>query len=396
MPATEAPEEYIFASALSVAGLAIGRDVYVQMGRRLYANSLIALIGPAALKKGTPLALIDSEIIRPRIDPNDWNLKVVRGTGSAEGLLERFMEEVEETNDKGKPRKVLQPVPERRVVTIEEELGYYLVKAHSDATANLREITCQLWDGVDVSPPTRNRSLQVVKPFYSMLAMTTKETLEARLEEDDILTGLLPRFIFFKGTPREPIAWPDPPSWTGAIALAQGLEDVRAHARSLRNSGRERLEPSQTTREAWEAVYSDLQKQVIRAPTPAIRCMQTRVVIHIVKAALLYAICAGHSCIEQDDLARALALGDYLWCTATEVAATEMGNEVRRVEHKIVQLLQTNPGTWVKTRDLQQRLSGRIDADRFHRALRALIKLHVLEADPPGEDERPRLLKVKE
>ncbi len=44
MPATEAPEEYIFASAFSVIGLAIGRDVYVQMGRRLYANRLVALI----------------------------------------------------------------------------------------------------------------------------------------------------------------------------------------------------------------------------------------------------------------------------------------------------------------------------------------------------------------
>ena len=302
MPATEAPEEYIFASAFSVIGLAIGRDVYVQLGRRLYANSLVALLGPAALKKGTPLAQIDSEIIRRRIDPDEWNLKVVRGTGSAEGLLEQFMEEVEETNAKGKSRKVLQPVPERRVITIEEEMGYFLLKAHSDATANLREITCQLWDGVDVSPPTRKRSLQVVKPFYSMLTMTTPETLETRLEEDDILTGLLPRFMFFNGTPRQPIAWPDPPSETGAIALAQGLEDVRDHARCLRNSGRERLEPSHFTREVWEEVYAELQNRAIRAPTPAIGRMQTRVVIHIVKAALLYAICACHSTIEQDDL----------------------------------------------------------------------------------------------
>ena len=89
-------------------------------------------------------------------------------------------------------------------------------------------------------------------------------------------------------------------------------------------------------------------------------------------------------------------MGAYLWCTATEVAATEVGNEVRRVEHKIIDLLQKNPGTWVQTRDLQQRLSGRIDADRFHRALRALVKLQVLEADPPDEEEKPKLLRIKE
>ena len=186
MPATEAPLEYVFGSAFSIIGLAIGRDAYVQMGRRLYANSFIGLLGPAAIKKGTPSAQIESEVLIPYVDLNGWKLRIVRGTGSAEGLLESFMAV-------GPGDHVLRLVPERRVITIEEELGYFLVKAHSTTTANLREITCQLFDGVDLSPPTRNRSLRVVKPFYSILSMTTEETLAARLEEDDILTGLLPR-----------------------------------------------------------------------------------------------------------------------------------------------------------------------------------------------------------
>ena len=123
--------------------------------------------------------------------------------------------------------------------------------------------------------------------------------------------------------------------------------------------------------------------------------MLARVDVHIIKAALLYAICAGHSAIELDDLERALALGDYLWHTATEVASTRMGGELRRVENKIVTLLEKKPGTWVKVRDLQQGLSGRIDARRFHGALTALIKLDVLETDPPGEDDRPKLVRAK-
>jgi len=158
-PCTEAPDEFMFASAFVTLGLAIGRDVYVNMGRRLYANAMVAIIGPAAIHKGTPWALIDNEVLGPDVDLGQWRLTIVRGTGSAEGLLERFMEQTPEEGAKGRSRWVLRRVPERRVLTVEEELGYFLVKSHCDATANLREITCQLWDGVDVSPPTRSRSL---------------------------------------------------------------------------------------------------------------------------------------------------------------------------------------------------------------------------------------------
>ena len=95
----------------------------------------------------------------------------------------------------------------------------------------------------------------------------------------------------------------------------------------------------------------------------------------------------GQSAIELDDLERAIALGDYLCETATEVASTQMGSDVRRVESKMNSLLEAKPGEWMRVRDLQQRLSGRVNADRFHKALRAQIKLGRLEADPPGESD---------
>ena len=56
--------------------------------------------------------------------------------------------------------------------------------------------------------------------------MTTPETLEARLEEDDILSGMLPRFTFYVGTPREPIAWPEAASKSGTARLAADLQDI--------------------------------------------------------------------------------------------------------------------------------------------------------------------------
>ncbi|MCH8827164.1 MAG: DUF3987 domain-containing protein [Chloroflexi bacterium] len=201
-------------------------------------------------------------------------------------------------------------------------------KGGSDATANLREITCQLWDGVDISPPTRNRSLRVEKPFYGMLAMTTLDTLAARLHEDDILSGLLPRFTFYVGTQRRGIAWPDPPSAAGAKALAEALNEIRSHTQSLRNGGADRLQPrlinpSPAAKANWEDAYHSFQDRAINAPTPAAGAMLNRIPVHIIKAALMYAMCAGHAAIEVDDLDKAIVLGEYLSATAEVVAGTE-------------------------------------------------------------------------
>ena len=71
----------------------MGRNVFGQLGRKFYANEYVVLIGPAAMRKGTPIALVLEEVLDGLIDPSDWNRHMVRGTGSAEGLLEQFMEE---------------------------------------------------------------------------------------------------------------------------------------------------------------------------------------------------------------------------------------------------------------------------------------------------------------
>ena len=155
-PQTEAPFEYMFASAHVLLGLAIGRNAFIHAGRNTYTNEFAVLIGPPAMRKGTPIALLMGLVLDAIIDPGDWNRHTVRGTGSAEGLLEQFMEEAKEVGDRGRPRKILKPVPERRVLHIEEEFGYLLVKAHSQATTNLREPVNDDHPG-DAGSPTRGR-----------------------------------------------------------------------------------------------------------------------------------------------------------------------------------------------------------------------------------------------
>ena len=106
-------------------------------------------------------------------------------------------------------------------------------------------------------------------------------------------------------------------------------------------------------------------------------------------------MCAGRGAIEVDDLARAAALGDYWWAMAANIAQIEMSGETRRVERRIVSLLEANKDIWVRRRDFHQRLSGRVPANQFHQSIRALIRLVVLETSPSGEEERPKAVRYR-
>jgi Protein of unknown function (DUF3987) len=396
IPCTESPLEWVFSAAKTAVELVIGRQVYVQMGRRLYANSAQVNIGPAAEKKGTPWALLVEEVLLPYRDLvglSENTFQIAGGTGSAEGLLQMFMSEHEEERAKGAKMAVLEPVPGKRVLTIEEELGYLLVKAHSKATANLRETICQLWDGVNVSPPTRQRSLRVVEPFYSILTMTTPETLSSRLEEDDILSGMLTRFVFYQGTPRAPIAWPDAPDPQAARLLAEELSKLNAHVHSVSRHGAS-IEPSPAARSAWEEAYLILKEGARKAGTPALGRMLMRIDTHIIKTSLVYAMLSGHSQIEEEDLGRALSLGSYWGKTAEQIAGTDLGDEAKRAEYKILAVVEQRPEVWVPVRELHQKVSGRVRAPDFHAAIRALVKLGRLETSLTDETERPKMVRA--
>ena len=176
--------------------------------------------------------------------------------------------------------------------------------------------------------------------------------------------------------------------------MANKLLDINAHAEELRRHNGGQIEPTSATRRAFEEAYPIFRQQALEAPTPSVGSMLARIETHVIKAARISAVCSSHSSIEIDDLARGLALGEYLTVTATKAAESQVGNDMRRVEHKLLQILEAQPGTFVKTRVIQQRLSGYADADRFHKAIRALIKLDRIEPFPFGEVERPKMLKV--
>jgi hypothetical protein len=391
-PCTSAAFEWIFSAVKAVVELVIGPRVYVQMGREVRANSFQLNIGPPSEKKGTPLSLVSSKLIRPHGDLfglTEDNFEIVRGTGSAEGLLQAFMYETIEMNSRGQEISRLTPAPGRRILNVEEEFGNLLTKAHSTATQNLRDIICQLWDGEDVSPRTRKRSIKAIQPFYSLLTMTTAETLSSRMLEDDILSGLMTRAQIYQGTLRPPKAWPKAPDRQAALNLAAKLTDLNNHVQIVAANS-PCIEASPAADAAWEAAHTVLYENSRKAGTPALGDMLSRIPIHAIKFALTHAMMSHHERIETDDLAPALALADYWAKTVHEIAGAELGGDDRKVEFKIMRVAENNPGRPIDISDLHKKVSGRIKAKDFHAAVLALIGLGRLDKIEDEEDGRLR------
>jgi hypothetical protein len=98
-PTTEAPISFHFGSITTILGARLKRSVHIYYGGNVYPNSSIGLIGRTGTEKK------DTAINRARkFFVRDELLVEVIGTGSAEGLLQCFMEEETQIVGSGKPR----------------------------------------------------------------------------------------------------------------------------------------------------------------------------------------------------------------------------------------------------------------------------------------------------
>ena len=269
-PTTEAPYEMQFGVALNLAGLSIGRTVAISYGRRLYPNFFVCLLGPTGQPRKTTLA---ERHIRLGLSAfgDEEVFRIVFGTGSAEGLLEQFCDE----DKKGR----LIPAPRRRILLDENEFTYLIKKSQRQATGNLLEALINLYDGSDLTPPTRNRSIKVRQPFLSILTASTPEALRSRLTYVEVESGFLPRFTTWMGGWREPIPLPEEPDQELEGKLAEQLRDLRQLSQTLSEpevlpGGH--LQVSDKAKNSWNHIYHDVQR-LIRQSTPAVAAMSVKV-----------------------------------------------------------------------------------------------------------------------
>jgi hypothetical protein len=362
-PSTDGAWETVFAGAAILLGLAVGRRRAVSYGRLLYPNLFALVVGPSGrVRKSTVLSRVQA-VIQAAFGDEDA-IRVSYSLGSAEGLLERFCD------DTG---TALTARPGQRVLVSESEFTNILTKMDRTGTANLGDVLMTLYDGDDVTPQTRTRSISVRAPFLSVLTATTPENLAGRLDARVIESGLLPRFAVFWATPRPALARPPAPDAAGLEALATYLRAVA----TAQASGPVVLDLEPAAEDLWRGLYADYHAREDAAQGTAAR-LWARIPEQVLRFALLYALAAQHPAITVDDLALAGDVGAYLTATAGAVPQLTGRTALTDMEQRILRALARSQD-WVPASAIHRLVSGRISAPQLRQMLDALELLGLVE-----------------
>ena len=370
-PSTDAGIEGMFATASVNVGLAIGRTINVYIGFPHYANLYVVLLGLPGVPRKTTL-LTRAESIRTDAFAKDA-VVTVTGIGSGEGLLEAFCEVVIEGEGR-RQKEVLRPRPGQIVLLDENELTSVFHKGQQQATATLYDIIIKLYDSKDLTPRTRQRSIRVIRPFFSIISATTPQSLMDAVKPRDLGTGFLPRFATFHCTRRTPMASPPEPNWGVCSQLAAKLRDISAFAAEY---GDRSIPTSEAAVRVFGSYYADLCEAAINSDR--VSHIIERIHTQIRKWSLIYAVQECATVITTEHMERAIIVGQYLEACA-KFAYSALGvNPITQVVQKVIEKMATYPdGTFHNGRTIHRWVSGDITADVLRRELDANVTLGTL------------------
>jgi len=365
-PTTEAPDAYHFAAFAVVAGALFGRRVWVHYANRLYPNFYVVLTG----KSGLPRKSTSWGRARDLADAfQDASVQVIHGTGSAEGFLDALQ---------GNGRVL---------VMVADEFRTLLGKGKQEGSILVPCLT-ELFSCGDYRLKTRQRAVEAVAPFVSIVANTTITWLEHSLAESDVLGGFAGRFLYVMGEPKDPLPYPPKADKAKFDSLVKSLTECRSFADDVAKSGGE-LVPSEEARATFSEYYKDHYRRCQEEGTQS--TLLRRLPDYCWKLALLYAAMDKTRAIEVDHITPAIKACQFFEDCAQSIFATFGESKTLRMERKIEEVLKDTPGRTMKARDLQRKLT--IDARLLRSLCDAMEEQGVIDrfkdAKEPGK--RPTL-----
>jgi hypothetical protein len=293
--------------------------------------------------------------------------RIVKGIRSYEGLLDELSGE----------RKV-------RLIQLGELLSL-LAKAKQDSLGNIIPTLAELYDCPDrVNPPVHQKdAADCREPFLSIMAGTTQAWLQKALTERDIYGGFANRWLYFSGLPKEPK--PNPPKVDAGKRdeLLTEINQLRSWAESVPD-GEVSIsdEASALFAQYYEGYYHRCQQEGL-IPTLIVRVQD-----FVWKIALLYATDTMSKTISRDHLEAAIAVGNYLEDSVTEVFASFGTSNGKAQESKLLDFLRSE-GVPVPEREVYRRLS--MSAKELENLVIPLAKIGIVKNSYMNTDKGRRV-----
>lgn len=356
---TEAPEEFHLASFLTAAGCLVGRTAWVCNPHPIYPNLYSLLVGETGITRKTTAYRFAIDALTGGNSLLDGRAKIMQSLASLEGLAATM--------------KTDSPPP-FRVLCVLDEFKSLAAKNRQMATSNLIPGLTELFNtGSSFEINTKNRRVEIEKPFLCILAASTQAWFEESVSESDVSGGFLNRWLVFTGRTDKLIPFPkpvDPRRW----------EQFTVH---LTEAVREAKSRYELTSDA-KTVYEDFYRQFRTGRLRDVRSSEvsSRMDLHATKLALLYAVLARHSAIEKDDIENGIAIAVYCAKVMGPIADRIGKSPQVDLEARIIEALQSGP---MKGREIYRKLH--VSAAQFDSTAKALSSVGMIRSPALGSWE---------
>lgn len=362
---TEAADAFHYAAFLQVFGCTMGRRLHVYHAGRQFPNLYTCLVGQTGLtRKDTTWSRAEDVLndlhVYSEDDPSP-PFKAVRGLRSYEGLLDEL-------------------AGERKVRLIQQgELLSLLAKAKQNSLGNIIPALTELYDMKNVvNPPVHQKDVKPARePFLSIVSGTTQEWLQKALTERDIYGGFANRWLYFHGLPKDPMPNPPKVDKNKHNKLVQELNQIRDWADSVPDG---ELTISDETNALFEDYYREYYR---RCQQPGlVPTLVVRIQDFIWKIALLYAAETMSETISRDHLEAAIAVGNYLEASVTEVFTNFGESRGKRAETRVIDYLK-GMGRPIPYRDVYHNLN--LSGTELQTVVEPLIRLGLIRNSYEGK-----------
>jgi hypothetical protein len=328
---TEAPEEFHLGGFLTAVGCLIGRRAYFLNPQPTFANFYSLLIGETASARKSTAYLFAVDLLKQASVLRSAKTKALYGLASIEGLAAAMG-----TGDNEEPFRVL---------CIEDEFKSLAAKGRQNSGSNIVPRLTELFNApAAFEVNTKENARRLKEPFLCMLAASTQSWFEESVSQSEVSGGFLNRWLLFRGGSGTLIPFPKSVDQRRWEQLVGNVSD-----RVKQASGEFGF--SESAEKIYTAFYSLVRRGNVEGLDASDATV--RADLHAKKIALVYAVLAGNSTIEEADIQSGIDISIYCARIMEPIAAGLGRAPQAYLEDKIRRALQNGP---ISMRDLQRKL----------------------------------------
>lgn len=370
------PEEYHFWTGLTAVGLIAGNDTHLADYNPVYGNFFTTIIGSTGSGKSRSISHLKrllAEALPYEEDPANTGVKIVKGVGSGEALIDGFVEMHE---DAGVPYTV----PVRGVIEF-NELSALMGKS-SGATSILKPVLMDFYDKdpVIAAGSRTHGNVKAVDAFASCITTTQPRAVRELISRSDMDSGFLNRWVFVYGVEKKRVAY-------GAREI--NLDSAAAHARSLKSwaamrRGSDPMILEGEALEMWEQFFDEIVTPILMPEDGNLEDnpMFGRIALLFKKLILLFAINSRELNPSIESVRRALSLWRYIELSYSKVSGSIASTPMTELEDAIIELIQAATAAGkggMRRSDIADRFRRSNTREEIKYALASLESLGVIE-----------------